>query len=135
MRRVEAELWQHGVNAYLNEHPEEQACNSGDAFAATSGPFERLQRIANACERNYHRALKEILRLQAVASEVAKVGQTVSSASPQPEQSKPSSSNLASLRQNPNSPEPAAAPEMDDETFRLRKAAIFADSMAKYGRK
>jgi len=24
---------------------------------------------------------------------------------------------------------------MDDETFRLRKAPIFADSMAKYGKK
>jgi hypothetical protein len=146
MRRVEAELWQHGVNAHLTEHPEEQACNSADAFVATAGPFERLQRIVNACERNYHRALKEILRLQAKAPEVAKVGQTLPSATPpQPAETKPSSPNLASLRKEPDPPaptpppatqkEPSAVPEMDDETFRLRKAAIFADSMAKYGRK
>jgi len=31
--------------------------------------------------------------------------------------------------------QPAVVPEMDDKTFRLRKAAIFADSMAKYGKK
>ena len=136
MRRVEADLWQHAANTYLIQNTEQEACNSGEAFVSTAGPFERLQRIVNACERNYHRALKELRVAQA---------QPLAQRTPQPQESKPGSPNLASLQQNPNPPAPApppaaqkapaAAPEMDDETFRLRKAAIFADSMAKYGRK
>jgi hypothetical protein len=42
LRRAEADLWQHAP---------------GEAL-------ERLQRIVNSCERSYHRALKELQRLQ-----------------------------------------------------------------------
>ncbi len=64
MRRVEAVLWEHAADAFLAQHPEAEACNSAHAFTTNSGYFERLQRTVNACERNYHRALKELQRLQ-----------------------------------------------------------------------
>jgi hypothetical protein len=128
-RRVEAELWQTASNAFLVKNIETTVtCTSGDAFATDSSTFERLQRVVNSCERAYHRALKELQRLQAQA----KVGQALSPANPdalpqppqaetapapaaappQPEQSKPTSEKLGSFRQNPKTPAPAphAAP-------------------------
>jgi hypothetical protein len=119
LRRVEAELWDTATNAFLAENTEAPACSSGDAFATGSATFERLQRIANSCERAYHRALKELQ---------AKVGQALSPANPdalpqppkpetepvpaapqppQPEQTKPTSTKLASFRQNPKTAPPA----------------------------
>src|SRR5580700_4369347 len=95
MRRVEAELWQHGVNTHLTEHPEQEACDSAEAFAAKSGPFERLQRIVNGCERNYHRALKELRVAQA---------KPLAQRTPQPQETTPGSTNLDPFRQNPNPP-------------------------------
>jgi hypothetical protein len=114
MRRVEAVLWQQAANTFLTQHPESQACNSADAFTTNSGYFERLQRMVNGCERNYHRALKELQRLK------AKVKQALSPANPasanpdnpaqppQPEQSKPTSASSASFAPNPKTPFPAA---------------------------
>jgi hypothetical protein len=58
MRRVEAVLWEQSAGAYLAQHPEAEACNSTQAFITNSAQFERLQRMVNGCERNYHRALK-----------------------------------------------------------------------------
>jgi hypothetical protein len=112
MRRVEAVLWEHAADSYLTQHPEAEACNSAHAFITDSGYFERLQRMVNGCERNYHRALKELQRLK------VKVGQALPPANteaanpepPQPEQSKTTSAKLASFRQNPKTP-PAAAPQ------------------------
>jgi hypothetical protein len=125
MRRVEAVLWEHAADAFLGQHPESEACNSADAFVTNSGAFERLQRLVNSCERNYHRALKELQ---------AKVGRALSPANvpanvpanpgpppqkaepeaaaqpapaPHPQQSTPSSANLGSVRQNPKTPPPA----------------------------
>jgi len=122
MRRVEAVLWEHAADAYLAQHPEAEACNSAHAFATNSGYFERLQRTVNACERNYHRALQELHRLQAKV----KVGQALPPANPgplpqraaptqpaaadqapQPQQSTTTSAKLVSFRQNPESPPPA----------------------------
>jgi len=119
MRRVEAVLWEHAADTFLGQHPESEACNSAHAFVTNSGAFERLQRLVNSCERNYHRALKEL---------EAKVGQALSPANPgplpqkagpepgpepaptpQPEQSKPTSTPSASFRQNPKTP-PSAPP-------------------------
>jgi hypothetical protein len=110
MRRVEAVLWEHAADSYLAQHPEAEACNSAHAFVTDAGYFERLQRMVNGCERNYHRALKELHRLK------VKVGQALPPANaevaspepPQPEQSKTTSAKLASLRQNPETPPPAA---------------------------
>ncbi|MGA3242090.1 MAG: hypothetical protein ABSG03_38030 [Bryobacteraceae bacterium] len=116
MRRVEAELWEHATNAFLAQNTEAPACSSGDAFATASGQFERLQRVVNFCERNYHRALKELQRLK------AKVGQALPPANPgpppqkaaadppQPQQSTTTSAKLGSFRQNPKTPPPSAPP-------------------------
>jgi hypothetical protein len=119
LRRTESELWDHATNIFMATNTEVPACTSGDAFATAAPTFERLQRVANSCERIYHRALKELQ---------AKVGQALSPANPdalpqppqaetapapaaappQPEQSKPTSEKLGSFRQNPKTP-PAAA--------------------------
>jgi hypothetical protein len=123
MRRVEAELWAHATNAFLLENTELPACSSGDAFATASGQFERLQRIVNSCERNYRRALKELAardpggahsqRTPESEAGPAPVPQpeaepTAPSDASQPEQSKPTSANLGSFRQNHETPLPAA---------------------------
>ena len=112
IRRVEAELWEHATNTFLAENSEAPACSSGDAFATASGQFERLQRVANSCERIYHRALKElqaqVARGHALRSSQSETEPQTPAEPPQPEQSKPSSENLVSFRQNPESPPPAA---------------------------
>jgi hypothetical protein len=118
LRRAEAELWDHATNIFMAANAEVPACTSGDAFATAAPTFERLQRVANSCERAYHRALKELQ---------AKVAQALSPANPdalsekigpqppqpetepaptapqppQPEQAKTSSTKLGSFRQNP----------------------------------
>jgi hypothetical protein len=103
MRRVEAVLWEHAADAFLAQHPEAEACNSAHAFATNAGYFERLQRMVNGCERNYHRALKQL-----VARGHALRSQQAEAEPPQPQQSTTSSANLASFRQNPKTPPPAA---------------------------
>jgi hypothetical protein len=139
MRRVEAVLWEHAANTYLTQNPEQPGCNSAEAFVSTSAQFERLQRIVNACEKNYHRALKELRVAQS---------QPLAQRTPQPQENTATSP----FRQNPNPPTPAPPPaarnatappakeaveadDMDDETFRLRREAMFAAAMAKYGKK
>jgi hypothetical protein len=133
MRRVEAALWEQAANRFFTEHPESEACNSADAFATNSGSFERLQRMVNGCERNYHRALKELQRQKSrvLPGAATKVGQALPPANPdaaspeaanpdapsqppQPEQSKPTSTSSASFRTNsqaPASEPPLTAPD------------------------
>jgi len=124
IRRVEAELWQTASNTFIVKNIEVTlTCTSGDAFATDSSTFERLQRVANSCERAYHRAHKELERLQAQTK--AKVGQALPPANPgaqphtaepepepsQPEQSKPTSAKMGSIRQNQAPPQtPAVEP-------------------------
>ena len=114
MRRVEADLWRRAYATFLVKNIEVTLkCTSGDAFATDSSTFERLQRVANSCERIYHRALKELHRLK--AEEVARAHglrsqepesgpQSDPVVPPQPEQSKPTSAPSASFRQNPQTP-------------------------------
>jgi hypothetical protein len=116
LRRVEAELWEHATNTFLVNNTEAAACSSGDAFATASPTFERLQRVVNSCERIYHRALKELQRLQVErvpglpgAQSEAEPAAAPDPA-PQPEESKPSSANLASMCKQPNTP-PTSAPQ------------------------
>jgi hypothetical protein len=118
MRRVEAVLWEHAADAFLAQHPEAEACNSAHAFTTNSGYFERLQRMANGCERNYHRALKELQHLQAkvgqalppanVPADPGPLPQKAAAEPPQPQQSTTTSAKLASVWQNPKAPPPAA---------------------------
>src|ERR1700722_6561573 len=99
MRRVEAELWRHAYNTFVVKNIEVTLkCTSGDAFATGSSTFERLQRIANSCERAYHRALKEL----EVAQEVARAHglrhpetEPESAVPPQPKESKTTSASSA----------------------------------------
>jgi hypothetical protein len=118
MRRVEAELWQSAYNLFLVKNIDiTSTCTSGDAFATDSSTFERLQRVANSCDRAYHRALKELERVQAQA----KVGPAIPTANPnaaspkpdpgpapQPQQSKPASTSSASFHTSSKTPPPAA---------------------------
>jgi hypothetical protein len=137
-RRVEAELWQSASDLFIVRNLDTTVtCTSGQAFATDSATFERLQRVVNSCERVYHRALKELERLQAQAAQ-AEVGQAPSStnastnapanapanlpanpgpppqrpateAAVQPEPSKPTFGEMGSVRPNPQSPAPAAS--------------------------
>src|SRR5580692_10885435 len=63
MRRVEAVLWEQASQAFLGDHMERNTCNSADTFVNGATAFERLQRVVSSCERNYHRALKQLLSL------------------------------------------------------------------------
>ena len=123
MRRVEAELWQTVSNAFLVKNIETTiTCTSGDAFATDSSSFERLQRVANSCDRAYHRTLKELEKLKVEATVAQALSPANVPANPvpllqkptpapaaQPEQSKPTSPEMGSVRQNPNAP-PATPP-------------------------
>jgi hypothetical protein len=131
MRRVEADLWYRAYNTFVVKNIEVTLkCTSGDAFATDSSIFERLQRVANSCERIYHRALKELQRLQAQAAEVR---QAVSPANPGPppqetapaavpqapqaKESKPSSTPSASVGNNaPTPPQAATSPTPDRDS-------------------
>ena len=104
LRNVEADLWQAAVDAHLDNHPDMEEATSGDAFATSAPAFERLQRIVNCCERNYHRALKQLIALQVARAHGLR--------SPQTKESKATSESPGSFRNN--SQEPAtAAPKSD----------------------
>ncbi len=103
LRSVESDLWQTGVDTYLNKHTERERGSSSEAFFTIAPAFERLQRIVNCCERNYHRALKQLLALQAARDSAQPT--------PQPEDSTTTSQSSGSFRQSPqNPPTPAADP-------------------------
>jgi hypothetical protein len=103
LRAVEADLWQTGVNTYLEKHTEIERATSGDALATIGPTFERLQRIVNSCERNYHRALKTLAALQ--------VARTQAQPTPQPEEATTTSKSPGSFRSNPAThAEPTANP-------------------------
>jgi hypothetical protein len=111
-RRVEAELWQSAHDLFIVRNIDTTStCTSGDAFATDSATFERLQRVVNSCERVWHRALKELERLQEVArGHALRTPQPASepAAAPappsQPAQSKTTSAPSASVRQNSETP-------------------------------
>jgi hypothetical protein len=93
MRRVEAVRWEQAGQAFLASQTGKDAGHSGDAFVAGSASFERLQRLVNSCERNFHRALKELQRLP--------------TARPEPTQTKDSIATYessGSFRKNPDRP-------------------------------
>jgi hypothetical protein len=65
LRRTEAEIWEQVSDKLLADKGPGGVVTAGETFAAASGRFLRHQRTVDACERNYHRALKELQRLQA----------------------------------------------------------------------
>jgi hypothetical protein len=96
LRSVEADLWQTAVDTHLNKNSEMERATSGDAFATSGTAFERLQRIVNSCERNYHRALKQLLALQVARAQPHPASQ--------PEESTATSKSPGSFQQNPEPP-------------------------------
>jgi hypothetical protein len=124
IRRVEAGLWDRARDLFIVKNIEvTSTCTSADAFATDSGTFERLQRVANACERAYHRASHELERLQEVARahglrrenpeaepEPGPESRPEPAPAPQPEQSKPTSSSSASFRKTPGHAAPQPPP-------------------------
>jgi hypothetical protein len=75
LRVIETDLWQSAIDRFLEEHTEMQAATPADAFEASGPAFERLQRVINSCERNYHRALKDLKAL-AAAGKTPQPGET-----------------------------------------------------------
>jgi hypothetical protein len=114
MRRIEADLWYRAYNTFVVKNIEVTLkCTSGDAFATDSSTFERLQRIANSCERTYHRALKELHRLQVARAHGLRTPEPEAVPTPQPQQSTPHSAKMASFSTNPKTaaqPEPTPQP-------------------------
>jgi hypothetical protein len=112
-RRVEAELWQTAHDLFIVKNIDTaSSCTSGDAFATDSSIFERLQRVVNSCERAWRRALKELQRLQEVARGHAlrPEAEPVPTPEPaQPQQPKPTSAKMGSVRNNPKTPPPTAS--------------------------
>ncbi len=118
-RRVEAELWNEQGESLLTSKarrrqndldPEDGATvtvnvSAAETFLAAEKSLLHLQRMVNSCERNLHRALKELQRLQAAQFDaVEKAGEAAAEAitpAPQPKQSTPTS---IFSRNEPNSP-------------------------------
>jgi hypothetical protein len=105
MRRVEAGLWDRARDLFIVKNLDTTVtCTSAEAFATDSATFERLQRVANACDRAYHCAHRELVaRAQGRPQPEAKPAPA-----PQPAQSKPAFPPSASFRTNPQTPAPAA---------------------------
>jgi hypothetical protein len=69
LRRTEAEIWGQVSDKLLEDKGPAGVVTSGETFAAGADQFVRHQRVVDSCERNYHRALKELQRLRAGRSE------------------------------------------------------------------
>jgi hypothetical protein len=65
LRCVEADLWRAANNLFIENHPEIGESAPGDAFESSGPAFDRLQRIMNSCQRQYHHARKELQALNA----------------------------------------------------------------------
>src|SRR5262245_59807987 len=63
LRAAEAQLWEHAFERQ-DRWDDDTGAPLGHAFAANSQAFSRLQRRIDSAERNYHRALKELRRVQ-----------------------------------------------------------------------
>ena len=87
--------------------------NGGEAFTAAQKPFIHLQRIVSSCERNFHRALKELVAAVDARPSVAVMSEPV----PQPDsaaqaaQTIPTSAQLVSFCTEPKSH--ASTPETE----------------------
>jgi hypothetical protein len=97
-RKSEAQLWQCEMQQVEVWKPNSE-CLLGQAFSRGCDEFSRLQRRIDSTTRNYHRALKELQRLE---SESRQPGPTPDQAS--------DASRLASFRKSAFEDAPDAAP-------------------------
>jgi hypothetical protein len=74
LRRAEIEIWDQVSDKILAEKGPAGVVTAGETFAAASDQFLRHQRAVDSCERNYHRAHKELQRLRAAALKSATSG-------------------------------------------------------------
>jgi hypothetical protein len=115
LRCVEAELWQSESDLVIQRNYREEAeepfdVTAGETFAQGLKSFTLVQRVINAVERNFHRALKELQRLQSLnpkpAPEPLPAPQAVPKPASQPKHPAPTSTPAASLRQFPQTAPP-----------------------------
>jgi hypothetical protein len=118
LRCVEADLWRAANKLFFDKNIDADRTGLGDGFAAGTSTFERLQRVINSCERNYHRALKELQHLQAAQpEEMPNLVEPDPAA--QPEEPKTASASVGSFHSSSESaphptsadPEPTAIPD------------------------
>jgi hypothetical protein len=111
-RVVAAELWKHendlifAKKRYDAIEAEQDIVTVTGGDASTSGPksFVHIQHIINACERQHHRARKELDRLAASHAPIQPAPEPAPTPA-QPKQSKPTSAPSASFRKNqPSAP-------------------------------
>ena len=100
LRCVEADLWQ-AATKHIRQDGEAGQIGLGDALAGCGPAFDRLQRIMNSCQRQYHHARKELQSLQ--------VDRPHHQTTPQPEQSTTTSASPGSFYTNPENAAPPAA--------------------------
>jgi hypothetical protein len=135
LRSVEADLWRAANNLYIDNHPEIGGSGSGDAFESSGPAFDRLQRIMNSCQRQYHHARKELRALQAARPHPQDT--------PQPQESTATSASSGSFYTNPENaattapktaPQPPEIPAAVAETpNRQQTAATAAPHQANFG--
>jgi hypothetical protein len=115
LRRVEADLWRTAADLYKTGTP-----TSGDAFSTSAPAFDRLQRMINSCDRNYHRAMKA---LQAARAD--------SQSTLQPEETETTCASSGSFRNSPDA-QPASPVPGPGPTFRPGAESVrqFAERMA-----
>jgi hypothetical protein len=127
MRRVEADLWRTAADLCLDNQggqPETGSPSSGGAFSTSAPAFERLQRLINSCERNFHRAMKALQAAQADSQNTL-----------QAEEAETTCASSGSFRNTPDA-QPASAPATPvpgaSPTFRPGAESVrqFAERMA-----
>jgi hypothetical protein len=121
-RKSEAQLWECKMQELEVWKPKPE-CLLGDTFSRGCEEFSRLQRRIDSTSRNYHRALKELQRLESERRQSEPPPGPAPAASPLPVQIQAPTAELASFRKSAfedaqnAAPSPAAppppAPEME----------------------
>jgi hypothetical protein len=94
-RKSEAQLWQYQIQEAWTPKKE---CPLGQAFHRGCDEFSRLQRRIDSTGRNYHRALKELQRLESAHLQSEPPPDQASEAIPQPAQIQHPTTELGSFR-------------------------------------
>ena len=114
-RKAEAQLWQYKMQKAQIWKPEPE-CFLGLGFNYGCEQFSRLQRRIDSTSRNYHRALKELHRLDSERREPDPPPGPASEAS-QPPDPRPPAPGPASEASQPPAPVSEASPPQPSETI------------------